>query len=63
MARRLTVWLAVGSGAACLLTCLSAHAAGIGRSTCIGGHGGESYSVPVQILLLMTGLVFLPAIL
>ena len=27
------------------------------------GHGGQTYTVPVQILLLMTGLVFLPAIL
>ncbi|MGH7112663.1 MAG: flagellar type III secretion system pore protein FliP, partial [Stellaceae bacterium] len=27
------------------------------------GHGGQTYTVPVQLLLLMAGLVFLPAIL
>ncbi|HYL50152.1 MAG TPA: flagellar biosynthetic protein FliP, partial [Stellaceae bacterium] len=27
------------------------------------GHGAVSYTVPIQILLFMTGLVFLPAVL
>src|SRR5262249_26136983 len=27
------------------------------------GHGGQTYTVPIQLLLLMAGLVFLPAIL
>ena len=65
MARRLTVLLAIGIAAACLLACLpAAHAAGIGAlDVQPNGHGGQSYSVPVQVLLLMAGLVFLPAIL
>ena len=42
----------------------AAHAAGIGALDMQpNGRGGESYSVPVQLLLLMAGLVFLPAIL
>jgi flagellar biosynthetic protein FliP len=41
-----------------------AHAAGIGALDMKpDGHGGQSYTVPVQLLLLMSGLVFLPAIL
>ncbi|HWB51627.1 MAG TPA: flagellar type III secretion system pore protein FliP [Stellaceae bacterium] len=48
--------LALGVGAA--------HAAGIGALDIKpDGHGGQSYTVPVQLLLLMAGLVFLPAIL
>jgi flagellar biosynthetic protein FliP len=64
MARRLTIWPAVAVAAACLFVCASAHAAGLGAlDVHPDGHGGQSYSVPVQILLLMAGLVFLPAIL
>jgi len=41
-----------------------AHAAGIGALDAQpDGHGGQNYTVPVQLLLLMAGLVFLPAIL
>ena len=40
------------------------HAAGIGALDIKpDGHGGQSYTVPVQLLLLMAGLVFLPAVL
>ena len=68
MARRLTLFLVVGIGlavlGASLLWAPGAHAAGIGALDMRpDGHGGESYSVPVQIMLLMAGLVFLPAIL
>ncbi len=68
MARRLTLFLVIGIGLA--LVCVSpwgvtaAHAAGIGALDMRpDGRGGETYSVPVQIMLLMAGLVFLPAIL
>lgn len=64
MARRLNFWLAVALAAGCLLACASAHAAGIGALDMRpDGHGGQSYTVPVQLLLLMAGLVFLPALL
>jgi flagellar biosynthesis protein FliP len=47
-----------------LVSCAAARAAGIGALDMHpDGHGGQSYTVPVQLLLLMTGLVFLPAIL
>ncbi|HVH81906.1 MAG TPA: flagellar type III secretion system pore protein FliP [Stellaceae bacterium] len=63
MARRLILI----TGAALLalgLGCAAAHAAGIGAIDMRpDGHGGQSYTVPVQLLLLMGGLVFLPAIL
>jgi flagellar biosynthetic protein FliP len=42
----------------------AAQAAGVGALDIKpDGHGGQSYTVPVQLLLLMAGLVFLPAIL
>ncbi len=64
MARRLKRWLPAVIVAVCLLTALSAHAASIGAFDMRpDGRGGQSYSVPVQMLLLMAGLVFLPAIL
>lgn len=71
MARRLTrrvaLGLATGLAAAlpvAVLGCVAAHAAGIGALDMHpDGHGGQSYTVPVQLLLLMAGLVFLPAIL
>jgi flagellar biosynthetic protein FliP len=67
MARRLTgqlmVWLPAAILAAAAL-CASAHAAGIGALDMHpDGHGGQTYTMPVQLLLLMAGLVFLPAIL
>jgi flagellar biosynthesis protein FliP len=68
MARRLMRFLrsalpALGL-AAVLLAPTAAHAAGIGALDMQpNGRGGQTYTVPVQILLLMAGLVFLPAIL
>jgi hypothetical protein len=48
----------------CILPVLAAQAAGLGALEIQpDGHGGQSFSVPVQILLLMAGFVFLPAIL
>jgi flagellar biosynthetic protein FliP len=42
----------------------AAQAAGIGALDMRpDGHGGQSYSVPVQLLLLVGGLVFIPAML
>ena len=50
--------------AACIIPMAAAHAAGIGAfEVQPDGHGGQTYTVPVQILLLMAGLVFLPAML
>jgi flagellar biosynthesis protein FliP len=75
MARRLMLQLSRGflgklccgltaAVAVALLSCAAARAAGIGALDMHpDGHGGQSYTVPVQLLLLMTGLVFLPAIL
>jgi flagellar biosynthetic protein FliP len=64
MARRLNLGLGAIVVLAGLLICVGAHAAEIGALDMRpDGHGGQTYSVPVQILLLMTGLVFLPAIL
>jgi flagellar biosynthetic protein FliP len=68
MARRLMRFLRSGlpalALAAALLAPMAAHAAGIGALDMQpNGRGGQSYTVPVQILLLMAGLVFLPAIL
>jgi flagellar biosynthesis protein FliP len=66
MARRLILTIAAvaaGLFAACLLA-RSVHAAGIGALDMRpDGHGGQTYTVPVQLLLLMTGLVFVPALL
>lgn len=62
--------VAASCAAALLAVCLicllpvAAHAAGIGALDLHpDGHGGQTYTVPVQLLLLMAGLVFLPAIL
>jgi len=64
---RLMRRLLPGVAAALLVIALggaAAHAAGIGALDMKpDGHGGQSYTVPVQLLLLMAGLVFLPAIL
>src|SRR5579872_6852040 len=63
MARRLILALAAGFGIA-VLACAAAQAAGVGAlDVHPDGHGGANYTVPVQVLLLMAGLVFLPAIL
>src|SRR5271166_2133017 len=49
---------------ACLMPIVTVQAAGIGALDLQpDGHGGQTYAVPVQILLFMAGLVFLPAIL
>src|SRR5579864_130566 len=63
MARRLILALAA-------MLCLAVLAAATARAAGLGaldmhpdGHGGQSYTVPVQLLLLMAGLVFLPAVL
>jgi flagellar biosynthesis protein FliP len=66
MARRIAsaFWPAAVVVAACLMPLAAAHAAGVGLfDTHPDGHGGQSYAVPVQVLLLMTGLTFLPALL
>jgi flagellar biosynthesis protein FliP len=64
MARRLRPLLPAAALLALCLLPAAAHAAGIGALDMRpDGHGGQTYTVPVQILLLMTGLVFLPAIL
>jgi len=56
--------VAAAAAAICLVPLVGAQAAGIGALDIqADGHGGQTYSVPVQILLLMAGLVFLPAIL
>jgi len=64
---RLTRRLLLTAGIALLAGALgaaTAHAAGIGALDMKpDGHGGQSYTVPVQLLLLMAGLVFLPAVL
>jgi flagellar biosynthetic protein FliP len=63
MAPRLTAGLSAAA-LAILLVPAAAHAAGIGALDLRpDGHGGQTYTVPVQLLLLMAGLVFLPAIL
>jgi flagellar biosynthesis protein FliP len=55
---------AAAAAAACILLVAAAQAAGIGALDIQpDGHGGQTFSVPIQILLLMAGLVFLPAIL
>src|SRR5580700_4265359 len=67
LTRRLWPRLLAGLAAALFLAVLggaAAQAAGIGALDMRpDGHGGQSYTVPVQVLLLMAGLVFLPAIL
>ncbi|HTV88276.1 MAG TPA: flagellar type III secretion system pore protein FliP [Stellaceae bacterium] len=66
MARRLmraAAALVGGLAVACLLV-HAAQAAGIGALDMRpDGHGGQAYTVPVQLLLIMTGLVFVPALL
>jgi flagellar biosynthetic protein FliP len=63
MARRLILAFAASLGVT-VLACAAAHAAGLGAlDVRPDGRGGASYTVPVQVLLLMAGLVFLPAIL
>jgi flagellar biosynthetic protein FliP len=60
MARRVRIAAAIA--VAVILPVVAAHAAGIGALDIEpDGHGGKTFSVPVQILLLMAGFVFLPA--
>jgi flagellar biosynthesis protein FliP len=60
MARRVRIAAAIA--VAVILPVVAAHAAGIGALDIEpDGHGGQTFSVPVQILLLMAGFVFLPA--
>lgn len=64
MAPRVIAATSVAALVVCLLAPVAAHAAGIGALDLHpDGHGGQTYTVPVQLLLLMAGLVFLPAIL
>lgn len=64
MARRLTAIIGATSIVILLLSWAPVHAAGLGvLDLAPDNHGGQTYSVPVQLLLLMTGLVFIPAIL
>lgn len=64
MARRLTAIIGAMSIVILLLSWAPVHAAGLGvLDLAPDNHGGQTYSVPVQLLLLMTGLVFIPAIL
>jgi flagellar biosynthesis protein FliP len=63
MARRLILAIAATLCVAAI-ACTAAHAAGIGALDMRpDGKGGANYAVPVQVLLFMAGLVFLPAIL
>lgn len=50
--------------AAGLISAVSAHAAGVGLLDLKSDNaGGQTYTVPIQILIFMTGLVLLPAVL
>jgi flagellar biosynthetic protein FliP len=63
MARRLIVLLSIAAVLAIALPA-AAQTGGIeALGTRPDGQGGQIYTVPVQLLLLMTGLVFLPALL
>jgi flagellar biosynthesis protein FliP len=62
MARRLIIAIALASAVAGLLAVGAAHAQGLGvLDLRPDNQGGQTYTVPVQMLILMTGLVFLPA--
>jgi len=62
MASRVTFWAAAAAVCAGCLVPVVASAAGIGALDMHpDGNGGETYTVPVQLLLFMAGLVFLPA--
>jgi flagellar biosynthesis protein FliP len=64
MVRGITFWRPAAALAACLIPVAAAHAAAVGLLDMQpDGHGGQNYTVPVQLLLLMTGLAFLPALL
>jgi len=61
LTRRL-IWALASALLVAVLSGAAAHAAGIGALDMRpDGHGGQNYTVPVQLLLLMAGLVFLPA--
>jgi flagellar biosynthesis protein FliP len=62
--RRRLVWALPAALAVIAAVGAAAHAAGIGALDMRpDGHGGQTYTMPVQLLLLMAGLVFLPAVL
>src|ERR1700752_5209308 len=64
MARRMIPLRVAALAAACLVPIAAVQAAGIGAFDMQpDGHGGQNYPVPVQVLLLMAGLGFLPAML
>ena len=64
MARGIVIFRAAAAVAACLTPSAAAHAAGIGMLDMQpDGHGGQTYTLPVQMLLVMAGLTFLPALL
>jgi flagellar biosynthesis protein FliP len=66
MARRVTLALVAVAAAlvACGVLTHAAQAAGISALDLRpDGHGGQAYSVPVELLLILTGLVFVPAVL
>jgi flagellar biosynthetic protein FliP len=60
----MTVLCVAATVAAGVLPYAAAQAAGVGMLDMQpDGHGGQTYTVPVQVMLLMTGLAFLPALL
>jgi flagellar biosynthetic protein FliP len=64
MARGMRALCAAVVIAATIAPIAAAQAASVGMlDTQPDGHGGATYTVPIQILLLMAGLTFLPAIL
>jgi flagellar biosynthetic protein FliP len=64
MARRFLALLPIALAAVVLLWGFAAEAADLGALNIQpDGHGGANLTVPVQILLVVAGLVFLPAIL
>jgi flagellar biosynthetic protein FliP len=64
MARRRLSWLAAALMAGAALYAAAAQAADFGALNMRpDGNGGQNFTVPVQLLLVMAGLVFLPAIL
>jgi flagellar biosynthesis protein FliP len=64
MVRALMLFRAAAVVTALLMPIAAAQAAGLGMLDMQpDGHGGQNYTVPIQVLLLMAGLAFLPAIL
>ena len=64
MTRRRGLWIAAALAGGVLALSASAHAAGVGLLDLKSDNsGGQTYTVPIQILIFMTGLVLLPALL